>query len=115
MGAPKTKAGTQPPAARPPAAQRRVKAANVARMTGHSTRWVTNKAAAGEIPSAFQFSDGGGWCFEEAMVRRWLKRMQRRPAFTDVGAAPNGDAYRSVDAIAGDHLRRLLRLLSDGG
>src|SRR5690242_2810429 len=59
----------------------RIKAPQVAAITGLSLRTVQMMAAAGKIPSAAQL--GRTWTFDELVVRRWLKE-QETPACNEM-------------------------------
>jgi predicted DNA-binding transcriptional regulator AlpA len=56
----------------------RVRAADVANMTGMSKRTVLQHAAAGKIPGAAKL--GGLWTFDPAAIRAWIRREEERAA-----------------------------------
>ncbi len=56
-----------------------VTSARVAELTGYSVAWVTAQARAGDIPGAVRLTERADWRFDEAAVKRWIKRQEVQP------------------------------------
>lgn len=88
---------------------RYISTAELAATIGFSARWLTARAAAGEIPGARQpAGPRGKWVFDEAQFWRWWETRGAKPthwrpplgasvqraALAGVKAAPSGRALR---------------------
>jgi len=81
------------------AERRHVSAAYLAQRTEFSTHWFTAKAAAGQIPGAYQPSGPGGeWRFDEIEFWRWWNSSRKK----EEKWRPSTDAARNGgDASSG--------------
>ena len=76
----------------------------VAEITGFTTRWVREKAAAGKIPGAIQVEAGSDWRFDRKRFLKWWNSKERAPSpsayeVRSRGAAPSGGARPSGDVL----------------
>jgi hypothetical protein len=99
------------------AERRYLTAAQLARQAGFTARWLTARAAAGEIPGACQPGGAGGaWRFDEELFWRWwdeqaARGKQWRPS---TNAARSGGDVSTVKAVSSDSpLRRRLKALRE--
>ena len=52
----------------------------IAEITGFTTRWVREKAAAGKIPGAIQVEAGSDWRFDRKRFLKWWNSKERAPS-----------------------------------
>ena len=76
----------------------------IAEITGFTTRWVREKAAAGKIPGAIQVEAGSDWRFDRKRFLKWWNSKERAPcqrtfAVRSGGSGSNGSARPSGDPL----------------
>ena len=76
----------------------------IAEITGFTTRWVREKAAAGKIPGAIQVEAGSDWRFDRKKFLRWWNSKERQPSpsayeVRSRGAAFSGRARPPLDTL----------------
>ena len=76
----------------------------IAEITGFTTRWVREKAAAGKIPGAIQVEAGSDWRFDRKRFLKWWNSKERMPSPSAYevrrrGAAPSRGARPSANPL----------------
>ncbi len=76
----------------------------VAEITGFTTRWVREKAAAGQIPGARQVEAGSDWRFDKRKLLKWWNSKEVPPRPSDYavrsrGPASSREARRPSDTL----------------
>ena len=76
----------------------------IAEITGFTTRWVREKAAAGKIPGAIQVEAGSDWRFDRKKFLRWWNSKERQPSpsayeVRSRGSGPNRTARPPADVL----------------
>ena len=76
----------------------------IAEITGFTTRWVREKAAAGKIPGAIQVEAGSDWRFDRKKFLKWWNSKERAPSpsayeIRSRGSASSGRARPPADVL----------------
>lgn len=93
-----------------------VSSARIAEITGFTVRWVQEHAGKGDIPGAVKLC--GGWRFDEAMVRGWIRSSNPREKtwHPSIKEAKRGGAGSHIrDTKAALHLKQLLGMSPTSG
>lgn len=105
----------------------RIRAADVARMTGLSLRLVQRLAAEGRIPGAARFGSGARrvWTFRLDAIRAWIARREAEAAWRAISTddeartagspRPGGGGLRSPAASIAEAYERAIGARPSGG
>ena len=80
----------------------------IAEITGFTTRWVREKAAAGKIPGAIQVEAGSDWRFDRKRFLKWWNSKERAPCQSTFAVKSGGSASSGRARPSGDPLEQAL-------
>ena len=80
----------------------------IAEITGFTTRWVREKAAAGKIPGAIQVEAGSDWRFDAKRFFKWWNSKERAPCQRTVAVKYGGFGSNGRMRPSGDPLEQAL-------
>lgn len=78
----------------------------IAEITGFTTRWVREKAAAGKIPGAIQVEAGSDWRFDRKRFLKWWNSKEVPPRPSDYAVRSRGPASSRGARPSGDPLEQ---------
>ncbi len=80
----------------------------IAEITGFTTRWVREKAAAGKIPGAIQVEAGSDWRFDRKRFFKWWNSKERAPSPSAYEVRSRGSASSGRMRPSGNPLEQAL-------
>ena len=89
-------------------AERPLDSTAVAEITGFTSRWVRQKAAAGTIPGAIQVDDRGEWRFDRKRFFKWWNSKEKTPCQRTYGVRSGGSGFKRTTRPSGNPLEQAL-------
>ena len=80
----------------------------IAEITGFTTRWVREKAAAGKIPGAIQVEAGSEWRFDRKRFFKWWNSKERQPSPSAYEVRSRGSASSGRARPSGSRLEQVI-------